>query len=74
LVDQLMTRLDRMPREMVASMLGDLERGNRLELPWLGGGVVAMGKELGVPTPANQFVAAALKHYVNGRPAEARRI
>ena len=53
-------------------MLGDLERGNRLELPWLSGGVVQMGKELGVATPANGFVYAALKHYINGRPADAR--
>jgi len=53
-------------------MLGELERGNRLELPWLAGGVVQMGKALRVPTPANGFVLAALKLYVNGRPADAR--
>jgi 2-dehydropantoate 2-reductase len=72
LVDKLLQRLDGLPRGMVASMLGDLERGNRLELPWLSGGVVQIGKELGVPTPANAFVVAALKHYINGRPADAR--
>jgi 2-dehydropantoate 2-reductase len=72
LVDKLLARLDGLPRTMVASMLGDLERGNRLELPWLAGGVVQLGRESGVPTPANQFVFAALKHYVNGRPADAR--
>ena len=72
LADKLLERLDSMPREMVASMLGDLERGNRLELPWLSGGVVEMGKTLGVATPANGFVVAALKHYINGRPADAR--
>jgi len=72
LVERLLQRLDGMPREMVASMLGDLERGNRLELPWLAGGVVQMGKALRVPTPANGFVLAALKLYVNGRPADAR--
>jgi len=72
LVERLMQRLDGMPREMVASMLGDLERGSRLELPWLAGGVVQMGKALGIATPANQFVLAALKHYINGRPADAR--
>lgn len=72
LVDALLTRLDGMPREMVASMLGDLERGNRLELPWLSGGVVQMGKDSGIATPANGFVLAALKHYINGRPADAR--
>jgi 2-dehydropantoate 2-reductase len=72
LAERLLQRLDGMPREMVASMLGDLERGNRLELPWLAGGVVQMGKALGVATPANGFVLAALKHYINGRPADAR--
>ena len=72
LVDKLLARLDGLPRPMVASMLGDLERGNRLELPWLAGGVVEIGKEVGVATPANQFVVAALKHYINGRPADAR--
>jgi 2-dehydropantoate 2-reductase len=72
LVDKLVQRLDGLPRGMVASMLGDLERGNRLELPWLSGGVVQMGKELSVPTPANGFVVAALKHYIDGRPADAR--
>jgi 2-dehydropantoate 2-reductase len=64
--------LDGLPRQMVASMLGDLERGNRLELPWLSGGVVTMGRELNVPAPANQFIATALKLYINGRPADAR--
>jgi 2-dehydropantoate 2-reductase len=72
LVERLLQRLDGMPREMVASMLGDLERGNRLELPWLSGGVVQMGKEVGIPTPANNFIYAALKHYAGGRPADAR--
>lgn len=72
LADKLLERLDGMPREMVASMLGDLERGNRLELPWLSGGVVEMGKHLGVATPANGFILAALKLYINGRPADAR--
>jgi 2-dehydropantoate 2-reductase len=72
LVEKLLQRLDGLPREMVASMLGDLERGNRLELPWLSGGVVQMGKALGVATPANGFVYAALKHYIDGRPADAR--
>jgi 2-dehydropantoate 2-reductase len=72
LVDKLLARLDGLPREMIASMLGDLERGNRLELPWLSGGVASMGKEAGVATPANQFVYAALKLYADGRPADAR--
>lgn len=58
---------DNLPHGMIASMLGDLRRGNRLELPWLSGGVVRLGEELGVATPANRFVRAALKLHENGR-------
>jgi len=44
----------------------DLERGNRLELPWLGGKVVALGRELGVPTPIHTMFYALLKPYIMG--------
>ncbi len=64
--------IDGYPPAMVASMCGDLRRGNRLELPWLSGHVAKLGQELGIPTPANRFVYAALKPYANGRPAEAQ--
>jgi 2-dehydropantoate 2-reductase len=46
----------------------DLLRGNRLELPWLGGKVVELGKQLGVPTPTFSVMYAALKLYANGEP------
>jgi 2-dehydropantoate 2-reductase len=49
------------PAGMKASMAHDLERGNRLELDWLSGKVVALGRELGVPTPANEAAYRALK-------------
>jgi 2-dehydropantoate 2-reductase len=42
-------------------MLHDLEAGRRLELDWLAGKVVALGRELGVPTPANAAVYNVLK-------------
>jgi 2-dehydropantoate 2-reductase len=71
ITDQL-SKVDTYPATMVASMCGDLRRGNRLELPWLSGMVAKFGKELGIPTPANQFVYAALKLYADGRPAEAQ--
>ncbi|MGH8677791.1 MAG: 2-dehydropantoate 2-reductase [Burkholderiales bacterium] len=64
--DQLKT-IDSYPPKMVASMYGDLWRGNRLELPWLSGTVSRYGKELGIPTPANQFVYTALKLHAEGR-------
>jgi 2-dehydropantoate 2-reductase len=49
------------PRTMKASLAHDLERGNRLEVDWLAGKVVSLGRELGVPTPANDAVYTVLK-------------
>ncbi len=57
------------PPTMKPSMALDLERGNRIELPWLGGKVVELGRQLGVPTPTHAFMYAALKPYVLGTPA-----
>ncbi len=51
---------------MKSSMLGDLERGKRLELHHLSGAVVRLGRELGVPTPVHGFVVVALKLAVQG--------
>jgi 2-dehydropantoate 2-reductase len=56
------------PPTMKASMALDLERGNRLELPWLGGKVVELGGKLGVPTPTHSTMYALLKPYVMGTP------
>jgi 2-dehydropantoate 2-reductase len=55
------------PPNMKASMANDLDAGNRIELDWLAGKVVALGRELGVPTPANEAVYAILKPYRMGR-------
>ena len=46
---------------MKASMAHDLERGNRIELDWLSGKVRALGRELGIPTPASDTVCTVLK-------------
>jgi 2-dehydropantoate 2-reductase len=51
---------------MKSSMLGDLERGNRLEVDWLAGAVVRMGVETGVTTPVNLEIYTALKPYADG--------
>jgi 2-dehydropantoate 2-reductase len=67
-VDQIVGFTSHMPPAMKASMALDLDRGNRLELPWLGGKVVALGRELGVPTPTHGMMAAMLKPYIMGRP------
>jgi 2-dehydropantoate 2-reductase len=57
------------PATMKPSMALDLERGNRIELPWLGGKVVELGRQLGVPTPTHALMYAALKPYVMGMPS-----
>jgi 2-dehydropantoate 2-reductase len=57
------------PPTFKASLLHDLERGNRLELDWLAGKVVEFGRALGVPTPANEAVYAMLKLHRMGRLA-----
>jgi 2-dehydropantoate 2-reductase len=58
---------DMIPAKMTSSMQVDLERGNRLELPWLSGAVVDLGAQLGVPTPANAAIVEALTPYAQGR-------
>ena len=56
-----------LPRGMKASMAHDLERGNRIELDWLTGKVVELGRALGVPTPASETIYAVLKLHRMGR-------
>ena len=68
-VESRFANYDALPAEMRASMAVDLERGNRLELPWLSGAVVRLGEAAGVATPANRFVTRALALEVMGRPA-----
>jgi 2-dehydropantoate 2-reductase len=53
---------------MKASMANDLEAGRRLELDWLAGKVVALGRKHGVATPAQEAVYAILKPYRMGCP------
>jgi 2-dehydropantoate 2-reductase len=57
------------PPTMMASMAHDLIRGNRIELPWLSGKVVALGRELGVPTPTHAVLYGILKPFVAGKGA-----
>jgi len=62
--------IDKLPADMKASMCHDLERGNRLELPWLAGAVARMGAELGVPTPVNGTIHALLKPFSDGSASD----
>ena len=51
---------------MKASMANDLDAGKRLELDWLAGRLVALGRKYSVPTPAQEAVYAILKPYRMG--------
>jgi 2-dehydropantoate 2-reductase len=66
--DDVMANVQSVPAQAKSSMLQDLERGRRLELPWLSGAVVRMGREVGVDTPIHRFIATVLNPYVNGPP------
>jgi 2-dehydropantoate 2-reductase len=68
-VEKILDFIGHAPPAMKASMALDLERGNRLELPWLNGKVVELGRQLGVPTPTHSMMYAVLKPYVMGTPA-----
>jgi 2-dehydropantoate 2-reductase len=60
-VEERMAFADTTPPGFKASLLHDLERGNRIELDWLAGKVVELGRARGVPTPANAAVYTMLK-------------
>lgn len=67
-IEKIVDFIGHAPPTMKASMALDLERGNRLELPWLGGKVVQLGRELGIPTPTHSMMYAMLKPYIMGTP------
>jgi 2-dehydropantoate 2-reductase len=58
---------DGLAHDMTSSMHHDLERGNRLEVRWLAGGVVELGLQTGVPTPLNRAIADILALHASGR-------
>ena len=66
-VGRTLAHCDRLPYEMRSSMLQDLERGRRLELPWLSGTLARLGGELGIATPIHAFITTALKLHADGR-------
>ena len=58
---------DTVPHDMSSSLHHDLERGNPLEVEWLSGGVVRLGEQAGVATPANRAVWDVLALHAAGR-------
>lgn len=63
---------DTLPGDMDASMHHDLKNGNPLEVDWLSGGVVKLGREKSVPTPANSAVCDILAIYAAGTKKQAK--
>jgi 2-dehydropantoate 2-reductase len=59
-------RADTVSPDMTSSMHHDLQRGNRLEVRWLSGGVVELGRAKGVPTPLNRAIADILALHAEG--------
>lgn len=68
--EQRLTFADELAADMTASMHHDLERGRRLEVRWLSGGVVSLGQEVGVPTPLNRAINDILALHACGRRGE----
>lgn len=64
---QHMARIDGAPADTGSSMLYDLSHGKRLELGWLSGALLDLGREAGVPTPIHAFITTALKLHANGQ-------
>ena len=56
-----------LPEGTHGSMRDDLERGMRLELPWLCGRVAELGRKHGLATPVNDTVVLGLKLHSDGR-------
>ena len=64
--EQRLVLADDVAHDMTSSMHHDLERGNRLEVRWLSGGVVELGEGVGVPTPLNRAIADILALHAAG--------
>ncbi|MGP3937862.1 ketopantoate reductase family protein [Nonomuraea sp. KM88] len=65
---QCLKRLDEVAYDMTSSMFHDLDRGRPLEVRWLSGGVVELGRRSGIATPLNRAVADILAVHADGRP------
>ena len=65
-VEKLVDSIKKMPSTMKASQAIDLEHGRRLEAPWLTGNVCKMGRQYGIPTPANDTLYSVIQPYIMG--------
>ncbi len=58
---------DSVPGTMDSSLHHDLKNGNRLEVEWLAGGVVQLGRKAGIATPCNRAVWDMLALHAQGK-------
>ena len=70
-VENWMQRSAELNPQMYGSMYYDLAHSRRLEVGWLNGSVVRLGREAGVTTPLNLAVHAGLRPYEDGTPSVA---
>jgi 2-dehydropantoate 2-reductase len=56
------------PPNNKTSMFQDLEAGRRLEIDYLSGAVVRLGREKGIETPIHRTAWVAIKPWINGPP------
>jgi 2-dehydropantoate 2-reductase len=56
------------PPNNKTSMFQDLEAGQRLEIDYLSGAVVRLGREKGIETPIHRTAWVAIKPWINGPP------
>ncbi|MDU8914156.1 2-dehydropantoate 2-reductase [Aestuariicoccus sp. MJ-SS9] len=73
LVEKAWKIIGTLPDTMHASMLDDLNAGKRLEVDYLSGDVVRLGREHGVPTPIHEVFRAALQPFKDGPPGNVPR-
>jgi 2-dehydropantoate 2-reductase len=62
-----MTGVAGLPPHARSSMLEDLERGRRLELPWLSGAVSRIADEVGVRVPTHRLIVTLLRPHLHGK-------
>lgn len=58
--------VDSLPTDMTSSMYNDLMQKKRLEVTWLSGGVVELGRVVGIDTPLNRAVNDILALHADG--------
>ncbi|MBI3505626.1 MAG: 2-dehydropantoate 2-reductase [Proteobacteria bacterium] len=66
--DKTYSFIEAVPDGMKASMLHDLERGAKLELPWLSGAVVRLAEKHKLAAPTHAAIVGVLSPYAEGRP------